>query len=192
MSKYSSLVPISSITPFNVGLSSASEENMISALGRPTLPLTTTCQNDRASDAVKKLLLTVSVGPFRVTGIRPAIMSLQALFAQVKVSEPGLFKAVGTVGMMCIRMRKPTSGIPSSKISNHSWGTAVDLNIDKGKAPGNTGQMVPLGIALLVPHFNRAGWYSGISFHDDMHFEVAAETIQRWQSNGLLMPALIA
>ena len=55
-----------------------------------------------------------------------------------------------------------------------------------GDAPGDTGTTVPLWVALLVPYFNNAGWYSGISFQDAMHFEVADGTIRKWQQDGLL------
>jgi hypothetical protein len=41
MSKFSDMVPLSSMTPFNAGLSSATQETMISLLGRPLLPLST-------------------------------------------------------------------------------------------------------------------------------------------------------
>jgi hypothetical protein len=186
MTDYSKLVSISTITPFNVGLHSATEADMISALGRPQMPLTTKCQNDRASDAVGKLQTTASVGPFRVTGIQPAVASLKTIFMQVKTDKPDLYSVLRSAGMLCVRLRKPTSGIPSTKISNHAWGTAVDLNIQGHDPVGNTGTQVPLGIAILVPYFNRAGWYSGISFHDDMHFEVASETIHKWQVDGSL------
>jgi len=90
--------------------------------------------------------------------------------------------------MLVVRLMRPTSGIPTAKISNHSWGTAIDFNIDGGVPPGNTGQSIPTGIAKLVPYFNRAGWYSGIAFHDDMHFEVAEETIKQWSASGQLKP----
>jgi len=50
MSKFSEFVPLSSITPFNLGLSSATQETMISLLGRPKLPLTAQDQPDHVSD----------------------------------------------------------------------------------------------------------------------------------------------
>ena len=185
MSKFSDLIPLSSITPFNVGLSSATEETMISFLGRPKLPLTIQCQPDHASDSVKKLQVTAKVSSkIRVTGIKPAVASLRAVLSEVGDSEPKLIDVLGTEGMLCVRLRKPTSGQPSTKVSNHAWGTAVDFNIDGKDPPGNTGQKVPRGIAILVPFFNKAGWYSGIAFHDDMHFEVAEETIKAWAKNG--------
>jgi hypothetical protein len=43
-------------------------------------------------------------------------------------------------------------------------------------------------VAILVPFFNQAGWFSGIAFKDAMHFEVADETIRKWSHDGLLGP----
>ena len=187
MSKFSDLVPLSSITPFNVGLSSATEETMISLLGRPKLPLTIQDQPDHASDTVKRLETTAKVSSnIRVNGIKPAVKSLRDVLAKVGDANPQLLAALSSAGMLVVRLRKPTSGQPSNKISNHAWGTAIDFSIDKKGPVGDTGQKVPRGIALLVPFFNAAGWFSGIAFHDDMHFEVADETIRKWAADGSL------
>ena len=64
------------------------------------------------------------------------------------------------------------------------WGTAIDFKIVGFDAPGNTGRTIPKFIALLLPHFNRAGWFSGIAFHDTMHFEVSEEMIRKWSNEG--------
>jgi hypothetical protein len=160
---------------------------MISILGRPIFPLTTKCQDDHVSDAVKKLQTTAKVSSnIRITGIKPAVQSLRDILSQVGASEPKLIDALGTAGMLCVRLRKPTSGLPSTKVSNHSWGTAIDFNIDGKDPPGNTGSKIPRGIAILVPFFNKAGWYSGIAFHDDMHFEVSEQMITKWSADGKL------
>jgi hypothetical protein len=189
VSKYSELIPLSSITPFNVGVSSATEETMISLLGRPMLPLTTDDQPDHASDIIKKLEITARVSSkIRVTGIKPAVKSLKDILSQVADAEQKLMDVLGSVGMLVVRLRRPTSGKPSLKISNHAWGTAVDFNVDGKPPPGYTGQQVPRGIAILVPFFNKAGWYSGIAFHDDMHFEVSEEKIKEWSQAGDLQP----
>ena len=93
-----------------------------------------------------------------------------------------------TEGMLNVRLRKPTSGTPSTQISNHSWGTAVDFKIVGQNAPGNTHDMIPRFIAVMLSAFNKAGWYSGIGFHDTMHFEVSDALIQKWAKDGLLKP----
>ena len=58
-------------------------------------------------------------------------------------------------------------------------------------SPGYTGTKIPRFIAVLIPFFNQAGWYSGVSFHDAMHFEVAEETIHNWSIKGLLKQAQV-
>jgi len=173
-------VPIKDILPINVGLSPAQEATMISILGSPSTPLTTACQNTKASAKVKDLQETRRMSDvFRLTGIRPALDSVQKVLKDVFAENPGLEAVLSTEGMLCVRRRKPTSGAVSKKLSNHSWGTAVDFKIAGFNAPGNTKLNVPKFIAAMVPHFNKQGWLSGIAFNDSMHFEVADETIKQ-------------
>ena len=180
-------VPIKSILPINVGLSPAQEATMISILGSPTTPLTTTCQNAKASAKVKDLQETRKMSDiFRLTGIRPALDSVEKVLKTVFASNPDLASVLSTEGMLCVRRRKPTNNTVSKKLSNHSWGTAVDFKIVGFDAPGNTKQDVPKFIALMIPLFNAEGWLSGIAFNDSMHFEVADETIKQWSKDGKL------
>jgi hypothetical protein len=90
--------------------------------------------------------------------------------------------------MLCVRYKEPTDGSASDQPSNHSWGTAIDFKLLGHDAPGNTGNVVPRFIAIMAPFFNSAGWYSGIGFHDTMHFEVANETIKKWKDTGVIGP----
>jgi hypothetical protein len=180
-------VPIKSILPINVGLTPAQEATMISILGSPSTPLTTDCQNGKASAKVKDLLETRKMTDiFRLTGIHPALDSVEKVLKSAFAGNPGLDKVLSTEGMLCVRRRKPTSGAVSKKLSNHSWGTAVDFKIVGFGAPGNTKQQVPKFIAVMVPLFNAEGWVSGIAFNDSMHFEVADETIKKWSKDGKL------
>ena len=188
MSKFGQLVDLDSIVPINVGLTSPSESTMISLLGRPNGVNSTKCANEKASDAVKRLVVLESVGPFRVTGIKPAVDSLRKIFAEAKQQEPTIWSALGSEGMLCVRFRKPTSGAPSTKLSNHSWGTALDVKVD-GEADSTRDRKVQRGIAILIPIFNKEGWFAGAGFstaEDDMHFEVATETLNTWARLGLL------
>lgn len=184
---YMEKVKLSTVLPINSGMTSASEHTMISILGSPKLPLTTSCQNSRASDMVKALTKTEKMSAvFSLTGIKPAVSSVKQILANVFAAHPDLEGVLSTEGMECVRYRKPTSGKKSTAISNHSWGTAVDFKIVGYKAPGKTGTTIPKFIAVMLPYFNKAGWYSGIAFHDTMHFEVAEETIRTWSKDGLL------
>ncbi len=188
MSKFGELVDLDTITPINVGLTSASEETMISLLGRPRDVTSTKCNNAKVSDTVKRLSVLEHVGPFRVTGIKPAVDSLSDVFAEARLKEANLWDALGSEGMLCVRLRKPTSGKPSTKLSNHSWGTALDIKVD-GVADSTRDRKVQRGIAILIPIFNQHGWFAGAGFstaEDDMHFEVATETLHTWARTGLL------
>lgn len=190
---YLSMVPLHDMLPINAGLRSAQEETMISLLGSPQTPLTTHDQPDKASPLVKALKVTEKLSAnIKATGIRPAIASLGQVLekAIAQEAEDGHnFDAVlDDAGMLVVRYRKPTNGHPSTKISNHSWGTAIDLRIVGHDAPGNTHGMIPRFIAVLLPFFNQAGWYSGIGFADTMHFEVADSTIHKWAIEGDLKP----
>ncbi len=181
-------VPISSISNLNKGLRSAHSSTMTAVLGAPVEPLDQKhCRNGQASPRVSALLETRRItDKFSLTGIKPALDSIQAIIAKVKAVRPDLVARLDTEGMICVRHKKPTNGAFSDDPSNHSWGTAVDFKLIGGEAPGDTGTHVPFWVALLVPFFNEAGWFSGISFQDAMHFEVADGTIRKWQQDGLL------
>ncbi|MGY8681521.1 M15 family metallopeptidase [Bradyrhizobium sp. UFLA05-153] len=180
---YSQRVDLADLLPINKHLSSAKEETMISLLGAPHLPLTTHGQNERASDLVKRNLVIERMSPlFRLQGLEPAIADLKTVLAQAFAAEPDLESVLSTEGMLSVRMRKPTDGSVSTKISNHAWGTAVDFKIVGFEAPANTGRTVPRFIAILIPLLNAAGWYSGVGFRDTMHFEVSEERIRKWSN----------
>jgi hypothetical protein len=190
MSEFGTLIPRSSLDPINAGLHTVSEATMLSLLGAPKGQLTKACQDGLASDTVQRLLETRKFGSFTVTGIAPAIDSLQTIFDAVQTKNPALFAAVGTVGMLCVRLKNPTSGAASTEASNHAWGTAIDITID-GVTDLQPDGMVQRGIAELIPFFNDEGWFSGVGFQsseDDSHFEVADETIQAWAAEGLFDP----
>ncbi len=187
MSKWGGMIPKSSLGPINVGLSSASETTMISLLGKPNVTKNDDCYNDLASPPTKALLTSATIAKFKVRGIKPAVASLVSVFNNIQSLDQSLLDASGSEGMLCVRLRRPTSGAPSTHLSNHSWGTAIDIAVD-GKTIGNGKGKVQLGIATIIPLFNKAGWFSGVGFgaEDDMHFEVANETMHAWAASGLL------
>jgi hypothetical protein len=191
MSQFSIFVSKGSLGVINLGLHPTSDETMRSLLGHPKGTLTADdCQDDLASDTVQRLKETRNFGHFSAMGIKPALDSLQKIFDAVREDNPQLFDAVGSAGMLCVRLRRPTSGAPSTQASNHAWGTAIDITID-GIADTTADERVQLGIAKLIPFFNDEGWFSGVGFassEDDTHFEVADETIQAWAARGLFDP----
>jgi hypothetical protein len=180
---YMQRVDLANLLPINKNLSSATEQTMISLLGSPHMPLTTVGQNERASDLVKRNLVMERMSPlFRLQGLEPAIADLKSALARAFAAEPDLESVLSTEGMLSVRMRKPTDGSVSKKISNHAWGTAVDFKIAGFDAPANTGHTVPRFIAILIPLLNAVGWYSGVGFRDTMHFEVSEERIREWSN----------
>jgi predicted chitinase len=186
MSQFSDLVKKDSLGEINVGLRSASEATMLAVLGRPNGTLTTDEKNNLISPKAALLLQTRNVGPFSATGIKPALDSLTKIFDDVQKQNANLFAVISTAGMLSVRMRRPTSQKPSTEISNHAWGTAVDITID-GRLDLKPDGILTRGIAELIPFFNAKGWFSGAGFkdaEDDAHFEVAEETILAWDALG--------
>lgn len=135
--------------------------------------------------AFKALTVTQSVGPFNVTGLRPAVAALAAVLADVRVAHPALYEQLGTAGMLCCRLVRGST----TAVSNHSWGIAVDLTIDGELDDFNDG-FVQQGLLDLWPIFNRHGFYWGIAFprEDCMHFEASDQLIRRWATEGAFGP----
>jgi len=176
----------------NQGLHSAKNSTMLQILGRARNSFDDECR-PATNDPVKGLLVNrVDVGPFPVTGIRPAVESLKAVLAEVKDAHPEAHRVLSTAGMFCARLIHG-----SQKISNHSWGTAIDISVGgildgvQTKSAKSDGRTLA-GLAAMAPFFNRAGWFWGVgfsTFEDGMHFEVADETIRKWHAEGKLVQA---
>jgi len=124
------------------------------------------------------------VGPFRVTGLKPAVADLQKIFAAVKAQDLELYSALGTAGMLCCRLVR---GTRTGAISNHSWGTAIDIKLnDQLDRRGD--DKVFAGLICLAPFFNQQGWFWGAGFgtEDAMHFEVSDDRIREFHRTGQL------
>jgi len=172
----------------NPGVSKARQKTMLEALGKPG-ELTEDC-SPVTNAKLKKLLITVNVGPFAVEGIKPAVEALQRIFARVKESEPELFVQLGTAGMLCCRrIRRPPSQPPSTQFSNHAWGAAIDLKVKGALDPRGDGK-TQLGLLVLHPFFNAERFFWGAGFkgkdEDSMHFEASDELMRDWKKKGLL------
>ena len=164
----------------NAGLSSASPATMMNVLGQPGNP-EDSCGTP--SPALEKLLTTADVGPFRVTGLLPAVDALTRVFAAVKSTNPDLYRLLGTAGMLCVRYVRG-SGV---NLSNHSWGTAVDVTIGGALTPLGS-PTVQRGTVELAPFMHAERFYWGAGFHrvDGMHFEASNELVMEWKANGLI------
>jgi peptidoglycan hydrolase-like protein with peptidoglycan-binding domain len=118
-----------------------------------------------------------TVGPFTVTGLLPAVLSLKAVMADIAIEQPEVYQGLGTAGMLCCRLQRGSN----SAISNHSWGTAIDITIN-GVLDTYGNNTVQYGLTLIAPIFNRHGWYWGAAFRteDGMHFEGSKKLIDQW------------
>lgn len=169
----------------NPGISSAKQATMLSLLGSPRKNFDEHCRPVEQNTKLAQLIKTDHVGPFRATGLIPAIDSLKLVFANVKTANRPLYDAVGNAGMFCARLVRGSS----HSISNHSWATAIDLLIE-GNLDARGDGMVYKGLVDIAPFFNTEGWFWGAGFRteDAMHFEVSDQKMRQWATTGKLDP----
>lgn len=177
-------IPLGAIdTTGGRSLTQASEDFMQSALGVPHAAPTEVCQqpdNPALAD-----LLVGSAGPFSAVLLAPAAQSLGRIYDRVKTDNPDLYGQIGSAGGLCVRLVYGSGGV----LSNHSWGTAIDLSID-GKFDFPNDGMVQLGLVELSKYFADEGWIwgAGFAYEEPAHFEVSQEKLQEWLDTGLLAP----
>jgi len=166
----------------NAGVRSAKLQTMLALLGSPRSSFDVDCQ-PVTNPTLKKLMVLEDVGPFRVTGLKPAVDDLHKIFADVKANDSKLYAALGTAGMLCCRLVR---GTKTGAISNHSWGTAIDMKINDELDRRGDGKVFQ-GLINLAPFFNKQGWFWGADFgtEDAMHFEVGDERIRDFHKTGL-------
>ena len=166
----------------NGALRGARNVTMLQVLGNPRGDFSQRCQ-PVTNETLRSLISTEDVGPFRATGLRPALRTLRAIFAEVKVAEPDIHDRLGTAGVLCARFVRGST----SSISNHSWGTAIDLTID-GVLDTRGDVAAQKGLLRIHKHFNNHRFYWGAAFpvEDAMHFEASNDLILEWQANGEL------
>ncbi|PWJ16548.1 M15 family metallopeptidase [Jannaschia seohaensis] len=167
---------------FNKGITQPRNRVMLEVLGHPRTSYGESCQGVTQT-RLRSLMETRQVGPIRVTMIKPALDSLERIMAKLRESEPALHDALGTAGALCVRLIRGSR----SSVSNHSWGTAIDVKL-QGQLDGFGDGGTQFGLLLLAELFNEEGWYWGATYNreDSMHFEVGVETLRRWQAEGLL------
>lgn len=166
------LIPIPA--GINPGIPSAKQATMLQVLGSPRHTYDTDCQAV-TNPTLKPRIVTRSVGPFRVTGLDKAVESLTQVMADIQTARPDIHAALGTAGMLCARFVRGSH----VSISNHSWGTAIDLTLD-GNLDRRGDGLCQQGLATIAPIFNRHGWFwgAGFSTEDAMHFEASDDTIR--------------
>ena len=180
-------MPITDLIPItqniNNGLNAARQITMKSLLGTPRGSFTRDCL-PVTNPNLRDLIRTSDVGPFRVTGLAPAIESLQEVLAEVRLQQPEVFAGLGTAGMLCARLVRGSA----ASISNHSWGTAIDLTLNGIlDQRGDAARTTQRGLALIAPVFNRHRWYWGAGFptEDSMHFELSDQKIRELHATGV-------
>jgi hypothetical protein len=176
--KYTDEVPV----PFDVNrnISAATGGLMKVYLGNPRSTYGQDCRPVTNKALAKRIVLD-SVGPFRVTGFDLAVKDLKSIMKEIGTKYPKL--KLSSAGMLCCRFIRGST----RSISNHSWGTAIDLKIDGVLDDYGDGK-VQYGLTLIAPIFNKHGWYWGAHFskEDGMHFDVSANRLKQWRDQGLL------
>jgi putative peptidoglycan binding protein/D-alanyl-D-alanine carboxypeptidase-like protein len=166
----------------NAGVNSAKQTTMLSLLGNPRDSYTDDCQ-PVTNPNLSGLVVVESVGPFRAQGLRPAIASLRQVLQDVAQTHADIHAALGTAGMLCARLVRGSA----HSISNHSWGTAIDLTV-AGVLDRRGDGFVLRALADIAPIFNHHGWFWGAGFatEDAMHFEASDDLIRQWHIDGLV------
>ena len=166
----------------NGNLRGSRNSTMLSLIGNPRGTYDQTCRSP-TNNAVLDLVVREDVGPFRLTGLKPAIETVQEIFADIRQNKRHVYDVLGNVGMLCCRYVRGSS----SAISNHSWGTAVDLTLE-GKLDKRGNERTQKGLLEIYEYFNKHGFFWGAAFgtEDCMHFEASDQLIRKWAADGRL------
>lgn len=177
---YAQVVLIANRKKVNKGINVAGSSWLEQFLGRPRENLSDSCEA-MTNPKLKAMLVTADVGPIRVSMLQPAVDSIRRVFENVKATDPDLYARINTAGSLCVRQIRGTRG----RTSTHSFGLAVDLNID-GKLDTLGDGKTQLGLTILADFFNEEGWAWGAAWgrEDSMHFEVSKQMLQQWRKEG--------
>ncbi len=167
---------------FNKGITQPKNRVMMELLGPPRDSYNTDCQ-PVTNARLKELMQTRSIGPITVTMLAPALDSLERVMDRLRATDPDIYAKVGTAGAVCARFIRGST----TSVSNHSWGTAIDLTLEGQLDPFADGG-TQFGLLILAEYFNDEGWFWGAAYQreDSMHFEVGEETLRKWQAEGKL------
>ena len=183
MSKWTETIPLDAgRRDLNGPLRGARNSTMLEVLGNPRANYSDECQ-DTTNPDISKLIVRENVGPFKAKGLKPAVETLRIIMTEVKSDFPEIYSLLGNMGMMCCRFVRGSK----SSISNHSWGTAIDLTINGILDKRGDGK-AQRGLLEIYPIFNKHQFYWGAAFptEDAMHFEASEQLIREWHRSGLL------
>jgi hypothetical protein len=177
---YAQVVLIANRREVNKGINVASSRWLENFLGRPREVLSDDCEA-MTNPKLKSLLVVANVGPIKVNMLQPAVDSLTRVFEKVKATDPDLYARINTAGSLCVRRIRGSR----TSTSTHSFGLAVDLNID-GRLDTLGDGKTQLGLTILADFFREEGWAWGASWgrEDSMHFEVSQQMLEQWRKEG--------
>ncbi|GAB5365379.1 hypothetical protein AAMO2058_001052900 [Amorphochlora amoebiformis] len=180
---WTDLVPLPDGLSNQSGHTHLEQSTMKEIFGAPC-SFKTTCQ-PVTNKKLKRFIKLESVGPFRVTGMKPAIGRLRTALSNLLKDYPDLYNRLGSAGMLCCRAVRGSS----SRYSNHAWGAAIDFTIDGKLSPRGDGK-TQRGLLTLYPYMSEQGFFWGAGFRakyeDPMHFEISEQTMRQWASDGTL------
>jgi len=179
---YAQVVLIAQRRNINTELRHATPDFLETFLGRPRETLTDDCQ-EMTNPKLRAMLRVQQVGPIRVRMLQPAIDSLERVLEEVRAVDPDLYARIDTAGSLCVRQIRGSVG----RLSSHSFGLSVDLNID-GQLDTLGDGKTQLGLTILADFFQEEGWIWGAGFgrEDSMHFEVSRDLLEEWRAAGLI------
>jgi hypothetical protein len=179
---YAQVVLIANRREVNRGLVVSTSKYLEEKLGRPRETLSDKCEAMTNKTLSARLVLE-DVGPIRVRMLAPAAESLRRVFDNVRRADPDLYARINTSGSLCVRRIRGTT----NRMSTHSYGLALDLNID-GVLDNFTDGKTQLGLTILADFFREEGWVWGAGFsrEDSMHFEISRKQLDEWLASGAL------
>ena len=179
---YADLMLLSARRLTNNGLKTIPQSRLVSIFGQPAADLGQDC-TPPTSERLKAALITRDVGPFKARMVRPAVESLQRIFARVKQDEPALYDNLRSYGALCARLIRGST----ERISRHAFGMAIDISVG-GTIDAMGDGKTQFGLILMAEYFQEEGWLWGAAFgrEDSMHFEISRTQFEKWLSEGLI------
>ena len=178
--QYAQVVLIADRRELNKGLTVPPPSWLIQTFGPPADNLGDTCAT-LTNPRLAALLEERQVGPVKVKMLKPALDSLGIVLEKIHKADPDLYARINTAGSLCVRLVRGSA----DAVSAHSFGLAVDLNIDGILDTLGDGR-TQLGLTIMSDFFNADGWVWGAAYgrEDSMHFEVSKEKIEEWIKAG--------
>ena len=179
---YPKVVNIEERRKINQGLTVPPRSYLIEVLGRPRESLSDKCESI-TNPAFAARITTEQVGQIRVRMVKPAVESMKRIFELIRRVDQDLYDRIRSSGALCVRRIRGTQ----NTISSHSFGLAIDLNID-GQLDQLGDGKTQLGLTIISEIFQNEGWIWGAGFgrEDSMHFEVSKELLDQWRVQGKL------